>query len=104
MFQKTIINDSNYTWFAYFTIAIGVGLAVLHLSGTNIAIPKIAEHFKIDIPTVQWVSLAYILTTSALFLPIGRLAGKNELPQSILRRPYSYVMYFGFSRLSLVLF
>ena len=72
--QKTIINDSNYTWFAYFTIAIGVGLAVLHLSGTNIAIPKIAEHFKIDIPTVQWVSLAYILTTSALFLPIGRLA------------------------------
>ncbi len=72
--QKTFINDSNYTWFAYFTIAIGIGLAVLHLSGTNIAIPKIAEHFKIDIPTVQWVSLAYILTTSALFLPIGRLA------------------------------
>ena len=72
--QKTIINDSNYTWFAYFTIAIGVGLAVLHLSGTTIAIPKIADHFKIDIPSVQWGSLAYILTTSALFLPIGRLA------------------------------
>jgi EmrB/QacA subfamily drug resistance transporter len=72
--KQKLINDSNYTWFAYFTIAIGIGLAVLDLSGTNIAIPKIAEYFKIDIPTVQWVSLAYILTTSALFLPIGRLA------------------------------
>ena len=92
--QKTIINDSNYTWFAYFTIAIGVGLAVLHLSGTNIAIPKIAEHFKIDIPTVQWVSLAYILTTSALFLPIGRLAdtiGRKNIYiyDAVEEKPYS---------------
>lgn len=43
-------------------------------TGTNIAVPVIAEHFGADIPTVQWISLGYILSTSALLMPMGRLS------------------------------
>ncbi len=43
-------------------------------SGINIALPEIADHFDADIPTVQWVSLAYSLATSAMLMPMGRLS------------------------------
>ena len=69
-----ITESRNYKWYAYFTISIGIGLSVIDQSGLNIAIPVISKDFSLDIPTVQWLILAYILTTSALFLPMGRLA------------------------------
>jgi len=53
-------------------------------SGTNIALPTIADHFDADIPTVQWISLGYILATSALFMPAGRLS-------DIIGRKYVYM-------------
>ena len=42
--------------------------------GASIALPRIAEHFEADLPTVQWIVLSYILATSALVMPMGRLA------------------------------
>jgi EmrB/QacA subfamily drug resistance transporter len=43
-------------------------------SGVNIALPEISDHFNADIPTVQWLSLGYVLATSALIMPLGRLS------------------------------
>ena len=43
-------------------------------SGMNIALPKVAEDFDADLPTVQWITLSYILSISALLMPLGRLA------------------------------
>ena len=40
----------------------------------NIALPTVADGFSTDIPTVQWVVIAYTLTISALLLPMGRLS------------------------------
>mgnify|MGYP003322562625 CR=1 FL=1 len=71
---SAITESENYKWFAYVTIAIGIGMSVIDQSGLNIAIPAISKYFALDIPTVQWIILANILTTSALFLPMGRLA------------------------------
>ena len=39
-----------------------------------IAIPSVAEHFNADIPTAQWIFLAYFLTLSISMLPAGRLS------------------------------
>jgi len=71
---SAITESENYKWFAYVTIAIGIGMSVIDQSGLNIAIPAISKYFALDIPTIQWIILANILTTSALFLPMGRLA------------------------------
>ena len=71
---SAVTESTNYKWFAYATIAVGIGMSVIDQSGLNIAIPVISKYFSLDIPTVQWLILANILTTSALFLPMGRLA------------------------------
>ena len=39
-----------------------------------VALPSISDHFQSDLPTTQWVVIAFGLTTSALLLPMGRLA------------------------------
>ena len=69
-----IAGSTNYKWWAYFSIAIGLFLTVLDQSGVNIALPRIAEEFDADIPTVQWISLSYVLSTSATLMPLGRLS------------------------------
>lgn len=69
-----IANSPNYKWWVYCAVAVGMFTSVMDQSGTNIALPAIADHFNADIPTVQWVTLSYILATSALFMPAGRLS------------------------------
>ena len=56
------------------TIAIGTFVSVLDQTGVNLALPRIADHFDATIPSVQWVSLGYALTTGSLLLPMGRLS------------------------------
>ena len=69
-----ITSSPNYKWWAYGAVAIGMFLSVTDQSGINIALPRISEHFTADIPTVQWISLGYSLATSAMLMPMGRLA------------------------------
>ena len=69
-----IANSPNYKWWVYCAVAIGMFTSVMDQSGTNIALPAIADYFLLDIPTVQWVTLSYILATSALFMPAGSLS------------------------------
>ena len=72
--MRAISTSANYKWWVYGAVAIGLFLTVMDQSGINIALPEIADHFQADIPTVQWVSLAYSLATSALLMPMGRLS------------------------------
>jgi EmrB/QacA subfamily drug resistance transporter len=39
----------------------------------NVALPTMAEDFKIDIAIVQWVAMAFFIGVSSLHLPAGRL-------------------------------
>ena len=81
-FSTWVARNPNYHWWAYGALFVGLFLTVMDQSGTNIALPKISDHFLIDIPTVQWVSLGYTLATSAFLMPMGRLAdmiGRKEI-------------------------
>ncbi len=69
-----ILQSANYKYWAFFAIAIGIFISVVDQGSVNIAAPTIAEYFDTDIPTIQWVAIAYALTISALLLPMGRLA------------------------------
>ena len=66
--------SNNYKWWVLGAISVGLFVSVLDQTAITLAIPVIADHFQADIPTVQWVLLGYILTTSALMLPMGRLS------------------------------
>ena len=64
----------NYKWLAFATIAVGVYSWVLDNAEGGGALPSISAHFSADLPTVQWVVLVYLLTITALLLPMGAAA------------------------------
>ncbi|MEE9247975.1 MAG: MFS transporter, partial [Dehalococcoidia bacterium] len=72
--SRFITRGPHQKWWVFFAIAIGMFVVVMEQTGVNIALPKIAEHFDLDIPTVQWVTLGYVLSTSAMFMPLGRIS------------------------------
>ena len=49
-------------------------MAVIDTTAVNIGLPTISNAFDADLPTIQWVVLIYLLTVSALLLPLGRAA------------------------------
>ena len=72
--SQSIGRSRHYKWWAYFAIAIGMLVTVMDQSGVNIALPSIADDFDVDLPTVQWITLSYVLSTAALFMPVGHLS------------------------------
>jgi len=69
-----LANRPSYKYWAFGAISVGTIGSVIDHGSTNVALPTIASHFNTDIPTVQWVVLAYVLTITALLLPMGKLA------------------------------
>ena len=72
--RSSLLQSANYKYWAFGAIAIGQFASVVDHGSVNIALPTIANRFETDIPTVQWVVIAYALTISALLLPMGKLA------------------------------
>jgi len=71
-------------------------LAVAEQTGVAIALPEIADDFEVNIPDVQWITLGYVLSTSAAFMPLGRLS-------DIVGRPKVYTAGFvGFIAMAVV--
>lgn len=72
--SRRLTASSHYKWWVYGAVATGMFVTVMDQSGVNIALPRIADQFGADIPAVQWVTLGYVLSTSALLLPMGRVS------------------------------
>ena len=71
---QAVLKSPNYRWWAFAAVALGLYTGVLDQSSLNIAIPSIASHFAIDIPSAQWILLAYMLVISLVLMPAGRLS------------------------------
>ena len=69
-----ITRSANYKWWVFSSVALGLFLTVTDQSGVNIALPRIAEHFGADLPAAQWIALGFTLSTSVMFMPVGRLS------------------------------
>jgi len=54
-------------------VSVGTFMATLDGSIVNIALPSIGQAFGIDLATVEWVVVAYLLVVGSLLLPFGRL-------------------------------
>ena len=72
--SQRVLSSPRYKWWVYAAIAVGIFVTVMDQSGVNIALPLIADRFATDIPTVQWISLGYVLSTAAMLMPMGRLS------------------------------
>lgn len=69
-----ITRSANYKWWVFASVALGLFLTVTDQSGINIALPRIAERFGADLPLAQWIALGFTLSTSVMFMPVGRLS------------------------------
>jgi EmrB/QacA subfamily drug resistance transporter len=59
----------------FLVACLGGALSALD-SAVNVAFPEITEAFGIDVSSLQWVVVSYVLTYAALLLPFGRLADR----------------------------
>ncbi|HBE99937.1 MAG TPA: hypothetical protein DDW46_02660 [Dehalococcoidia bacterium] len=80
-------NHVNYKWWVLFAVSVGLFSSVFDHGSMNVALPSIADHFRTDLPTTQWIVIGYGLTIAALLLPMGRLS-------DILGRKIIYVLGF----------
>jgi EmrB/QacA subfamily drug resistance transporter len=60
-------------WLILTSVSLGSLMATLDGSIVNIALPAIGSDFRIDLTTVEWVVVAYLLVVGSLLLPFGRL-------------------------------
>jgi EmrB/QacA subfamily drug resistance transporter len=60
-------------WLILSAVSLGSLMSTLDGSIVNIALPAIQTDFGIDLTTVEWVVVAYLLIVGSLLLPVGRL-------------------------------
>jgi EmrB/QacA subfamily drug resistance transporter len=60
-------------WLILTSVSLGSLMATLDGSIVNIALPAVQRDFAIDLATVEWVVIAYLLVVGSLLLPFGRL-------------------------------
>jgi EmrB/QacA subfamily drug resistance transporter len=60
-------------WLVLSAVSLGTFMATLDGSIVNIALPSIGRAFGVDLATVEWVVVAYLLVIGSLLLPFGRL-------------------------------
>ncbi len=61
-------------WLVFFLVAIAVFMSTLDSSIVNIALPVIMKDYQVDLSTIEWVVIIYLLTVSSLLLTFGRLS------------------------------
>ncbi|MFQ5896436.1 MAG: MFS transporter, partial [Nitrospinota bacterium] len=61
-------------WLALLGTSPGVFMSTVDSSIVNISLPTLARAFEVDLPSVRWVMMGYLLTISGLLLAAGRLA------------------------------
>ncbi|GBC88208.1 Multidrug export protein EmrB [bacterium HR13] len=68
-------------WFYTFLVVLGTFLAVLGITSTNVAIPKMIAPLQTDIYGIEWVAISYIVATAITIIVFNfasaRLGLKN---------------------------
>ncbi|MBI9046208.1 MAG: MFS transporter [Anaerolineaceae bacterium] len=67
-------NDYQYKWAIFIAVGMGIFLSTIDGSIVNVSLPTLVRELNTDFATIQWVTLAYLLTITTLMLSAGRLA------------------------------
>jgi EmrB/QacA subfamily drug resistance transporter len=60
-------------WLILTSVSLGSLMATLDGSIVNIALPAMQADLRVDLTTIEWVVVAYLLVVGSLLLPVGRL-------------------------------
>ena len=70
----TLAARKGYPWLVVGTVCVGAFMAALDASIVTIALPTLAGSFHVGLNLAAWVTIAYLLTLTALVVTFGRLA------------------------------
>ena len=80
MNEDELIAPEKERWLI-FTVMLGSFLSVLNATNINIALPSFMQYYQVDINTVQWLVVGYMLATGLVMPTIGyfsdRYSGRN---------------------------
>lgn len=65
--------DARQKWRVLAVVGLGAFLSTLNITIVNVALPSIAEDFRVGVDDVQLVVLGYLLALGTLLLAFGRL-------------------------------
>jgi EmrB/QacA subfamily drug resistance transporter len=85
-----------YRWLVVATVCVGAFLGQLDASIAGLVLPTLQQVFAAPVDTVEWVSIAYLLTLAALVVPLGRLA---DLLGRKMLYTWGFVVFIGGSAL-----
>ena len=64
----------RYSWTVFSVTSLGVLLTGLNASTLDVALPTVVRHFDASATAASWILLSYLLVSTILILPFGRLA------------------------------
>ena len=67
-------DNESYKWKALAPTAMGMFMATMDVSITNIAFPILIEALHTDLNTVVWVTLAFTLVCTSSMLVLGKIS------------------------------
>ncbi len=74
MVEEKITTTGSYKWLVLLVVSVGTAMSALDTGVVNVAYPEMTRFFGVPITTITWVSLAYLIVSSATITTFGRLA------------------------------
>ncbi|MDB5083734.1 MAG: drug resistance transporter, EmrB/QacA subfamily [Bacilli bacterium] len=72
--HESLTQRAAYPWFVVATVCVGAFMAALDASIVNVAMPTLLTHFRGGMQRIEWVSVSYLLTLTALLTVFGRIS------------------------------
>jgi EmrB/QacA subfamily drug resistance transporter len=72
--QKQQITSDNYKWYVLAVVSVGTAMSALDGGIVNVAYPSLTRYFNVPITTISWVTLLYLVTSTAALTTFGRVA------------------------------
>ncbi len=69
-------DDFSRRWYVLASVAMGIFLGTIDGGIVNIALPTLTQEFNSTVGEIRWTVLAYMITVTALMLPVGYLGDK----------------------------
>ncbi|MDQ7092209.1 MFS transporter [Desulfosporosinus sp. PR] len=66
----------GYHWYVVGTVCIGAFMAALDASIINVSMPTLSQNFSVGMDSIEWVSIAYLLTLTSLLTLLGSLSDR----------------------------
>jgi EmrB/QacA subfamily drug resistance transporter len=66
--------SNRQMWLVFSVTSLGVLLTGLNASTLDVALPTVSRHFSASAVAASWILLSYLLVSTVLILPFGRLA------------------------------